>query len=324
MDSVRTQTQSFPNRIGAEYLNANSVRCPNSLASNGGEGESTGSIGHASPRLADSFSAGASQTVSDSEIWRQLNQIRLDSVSANGANNVASASETNSDNITAGASETNGANNVAGASETNPQPASDAPAPPDANGVADVTLDGAGLAFDVVCENAQYLGVAAAASQIGGILGSGIFWAAGSVLGGAELAHGIRHRDPQSINNAASHLLDSTGRGMDAVSMLTQSSSRAALKTVGQAAGKLAGPLSVASAAVDVAIGTKDIIEGAKNHDKGSIIRGAFDVGFGAAMAACVFGAGVPAIAIGGVALIGKIALTVKDVIAAHHQQNQG
>ncbi len=290
MDSMRALSPSFQQIYGAECNCATSggvSECTG--AANGGEGESTCTVhngddqGGQAPITGDGFEAQHHDSMSQALIGLQ---------------------------------------NLREAGTSDNAPIAPASTPPATSGddsklsvgdVAEDCLVTTGLTADTCSSIAERLGFSAAVGAIVGAAGYALAGIGQTVLGGFQIAKGIHQRNPERAVNGAGNLCDGVSNSMQSVAIAaSRHPARAAL---GQVAGKLVAPFALASSAIDVSLGVKDIVTGAKNHSKSTIVSGALGVGFGVAMAASVLGAGLPALIVGGSLWVAKCGLQIKEHI---------
>ncbi len=296
MDSMRALSPSFQQLYGAECNCATSggvSECTG--AANGGEGESTCTVhngddqGGQAPITGDGFEVQHHDSMSQALI--DLQNLRETGTSDNAPSAPASTPPA-----------TSGDENKLSVGD-----------------VAEDCLVSTSLTADTCSIIAERLGFSAAVGAMVGAAGYALAGIGQTVLGGFQIASGIHKRDPEHAINGASNLFDGVSNSMQSVAIAA--SRHPAYAVLGKVADKLVAPLALASSAIDVSLGIKDIVTGAKNHSKSTIVSGALGVGFGVAMTASVLGAGLPALIVGGSLWVAKCGLQIREHI--HNRRHQ-
>jgi hypothetical protein len=151
------------------------------------------------------------------------------------------------------------------------------------------------------------LGTVAAGLMIGGAIGSAVVGVGVGALGIHQLTRGIQQKDSEKILEGTSATILGSRSVLAATTMAGQVAGEGALATLGQAAHAVLAPLGVAHGALDVALGTKYIVDGVRQGDRSKVIKGGLTVGLGTSLALAAVGGGVPALVAAGVFLGAKV-----------------
>ncbi len=154
---------------------------------------------------------------------------------------------------------------------------------------------------------------------------AGVGAACSGALGVVMLHHGLKEIKQGLKDKNAEHTLEGVGAtivgvrsglaGVTLAGMATHGSE--VLTSLAGGAQLLLAPLGVVHGAIDVGVGTKQLVEGVRENDTDKKIKGGLNVGMGLALGTAALGGGIPALVVAGVILGGKIAHGIAQKRAA-------
>ncbi|MBI3924544.1 MAG: hypothetical protein HY319_03315 [Armatimonadetes bacterium] len=149
---------------------------------------------------------------------------------------------------------------------------------------------------------------------VAGVVGSVAVGAALTVLGTRQLKQGIEEKNPEAIMEGSGAIIVGARSGLTAASLADIVTNSPAIDALASVAHVALAPLGVAHGALDVAMGAKDIYDGAIKPltnggevHKHETIKGSLGVGLGVSLIATALGGGLPALGVALVFLGGKI-----------------
>jgi hypothetical protein len=185
----------------------------------------------------------------------------------------------------------------------------------------------AGQTPDLLAAHSELTGNAASALSSGwqsaisaGSVGCGALGVAMLYVGGKQIHEGIKSKDKAKIFEGVNSTIIGARSGLSALTMSSLAVHSELLATVAHGAEAVLAPLGVIHGAIDIGLGVKDIIEGIKSHDTGLKIKGALDVGLGAALGVAALGGGLPFLVAASVLVVGKM---VEHGIELRHSRAQ-
>lgn len=159
--------------------------------------------------------------------------------------------------------------------------------------------------------------VASNAADLGATLAvaAGVGAACSGALGVVMLHHGLKEIKQGLKDKNAEHTIEGVGTtivgvrsglaGVTLAGMAAHGSE--VLTSLAGGAQLLLAPLGVVHGAIDVGVGTKQLIDGVREGDNDKKIKGGLNVGMGLALGTAALGGGIPALVVAGVILGGKI-----------------
>ena len=144
-------------------------------------------------------------------------------------------------------------------------------------------------------------------------------------MGIKEMHKGIQHKDPEHAIEGANTVVVGTrslAASLTAAGHFFHGSQ--VLTSVAGVAHSALAPLGILHGSVDAALGVKDVVQGVRRDDGWKLSKGILSVGMGSALIASAAGAGLPALAVAGGFLVGKIVHAVMHKSEAPVQPRPG